>query len=146
MNGTEMLHHMIQQLGFDGFGTDEDGRKQLVFDGEIIVAFDDTARRDGLWVVAEIGRVPDTQRENFFRHVLSLNGVGAQKMGPVMAMEKGRILLQEFWSADTISPSTITSALERFLNVAERWKHLLQRVGVHQHRPTPLPWGGVFRP
>ncbi|MGC8718451.1 MAG: type III secretion system chaperone [Thermodesulforhabdaceae bacterium] len=148
MNTTEMLNTLARQLKIDGFGMSEDGKKQLVFDGEMVVVFDDQARRDGVWIFTDITTIPENNREAVFSYMLKLNVLGAEQNGPVLAIEGGKIVLQQFLSVDAINSQTIVASLERFLNRAESSKKGLLELQVLK-RATDVavgPWSGFINP
>jgi len=150
MDTKEMLQEITRRLGVDGFGTGEGGRKELVFDDEVVVVFDDEARRDGIWISTEIAPLPKEHREAVLRLVLRANAVAADRHGPVATLEGDRIVLQQFLSDASWTPESVMERLEGFLNRAESLKNRLSEGAERGRSQGGMPddrfWNGMLRP
>ncbi len=128
MKTQEMLQTLARHLGIEGFGSTEDGYKQLVFDEEIVVVFDDTKNTEGIWMWTEIAPLPEQQRETLLRSLLQANIIAAHRREPVVTLFHHHICLQYFLNIEGWTASQIISDLEKFLNKAETWKKQLASI------------------
>ncbi len=126
MDLSQMLRAIATHCRVDNFGKDEEGKKLLVFDDEIIVTFDDQARRDGLWISAPLAPLPEEDRDPFLRRVLQTNVFFALRGNALLTIEGNHVVLQQYIDPSTLSLSQVGSTIEAFLNTAEGWRKKLQ--------------------
>ncbi len=127
MRTEEMLETMARKLGVDGFGMTQNGCKQLVFDEEIVVSIEEALGKVGLWIATEIVRLPEENREVLFRSLLRSNVLAARDQEPVLVVSEDRVFLQYFIRAESCTPESLISSLERFVNKADSWKKKLSK-------------------
>jgi|YelNatPaOPRAMG01_1025707.scaffolds.fasta_scaffold01323_28 hypothetical protein len=127
MDVRQTMELIAEHFHVDGFGESEEGLKQLVFDDELVVVFNDKARRDGIWLEVEIGSLPDEDREGVLKLILTRNVVAAHKDIPCCALRGDGIILQKFLNVETIMSHQIGETVEAFVNHAETWKKLINR-------------------
>ncbi|MEJ5301201.1 MAG: CesT family type III secretion system chaperone [Thermodesulforhabdaceae bacterium] len=127
MDVRQTLELIARHFNVDGFGEGREGLKQLVFDDDLVVLFNDRARRDGIWMEMEIGLLPEEEKEEVLRSLLKRNVFAAHKDYPWCVLREDQIILQEFLNCEILSPYQVGEKVEAFINHGESWRKFLSK-------------------
>ena len=129
MKAQQLLDDLARTMGVPALPLNEDHCARLVFDGKIAVDFESDPLSGELFLKCELGPVPLSGLQGFYRRLLEANLYGQQTLRATLALDPTQqvVVLWRAVFAEELSLAGFEKIVEDFLNCAEGWMGEIER-------------------
>ena len=118
----DLLSDFGKEIGIPELAFDENGTCSLIFD-EVVVNIEKNTEDGKLFFYSNLGTIPATQREGFYKTLLEANAFYKGTGGGTLAIDESSNIVLFLYQVPvkSLDHGTFSKTMENYINIVEYW-------------------------